>query len=172
MLWLQPPPWGRWAAAALILGFALWAELRPEPTVEHPFATETILPGEVLDELNTETRRLPAGLLDPPPPGSVALRQIAAGTPLVAGDASPEGRLVPPGWWIVAVQVPRHAAVGDRVQLVLVDSGQVVPGVVALAPSEDPFDPTPGGVAVEPGAATRVAMAASGDRLVVLVSSG
>lgn len=172
MLWLQSPPWGRWIAAGLILCLALWIELKPDVMVEHPFAVETIAPGDPITEHNTEPRRLPAGLLEPPPPGSVAVREVPAGAPVMASDAGPLDRIVPSGWWIVAVGVPRHAQVGEQVHLVLLDSGRVVPGVVAMPPSQDPFDASPGGVAVDPGAATEVAMAASADRVVVLISAG
>lgn len=172
MLWLQTPPWGRWLAAALILAVALVAEFRPDDMVDHPFATETIRSGEEVTELNTEMRSVPRGLMTPPAPGEVANRHIPEGSPVTAADTGPPQRLVPPGWWIVEMDVPRSAAVGDTVSIILIDGGQVVSGVVAVTSSPDTFDPFPGGVAVDAGSAAEVAVAAAGGRAAVLVSTG
>ncbi len=172
MLWFQPPPWGRWAAALLIGAVALWAEFRPDPTVDHPFAVVPIAVGEPITEANTDLRRVPAGLLEPPPPGSVASRSIPPGAPVLASDVSEPGRVVPEGWWVVTVDLPLGVRTGDRVQVVLLDTGKVVPGVVASPVSEDPFAPTSGGVAVKPSVAAEVAMAAASARVAVLVSTG
>ena len=64
MLWLQTPQWGRWLIASLLVTLALWIELRPEPTVDHPFAIIQILAGDEIGVANTEMRPVPRGLLD------------------------------------------------------------------------------------------------------------
>ncbi|HEU4895531.1 MAG TPA: SAF domain-containing protein, partial [Acidimicrobiia bacterium] len=91
MLWFQPVPWVRWLLALLIAGIALYVELRPDPSVEAPFATASISPGDVIDETNTEMRRVPAGLLDTAEPGTVATRSIPPGAPVLDVDAAVEG---------------------------------------------------------------------------------
>ena len=172
MLWLQPRPLARWAAAAVIAAIALWVELGPEPVTQHPFAVVDIPRGEVLSAANTELRPVPVGLLDSPGPGAVAIRHIAAGAPLLPGDAGDPGRLIPRGWWVVSTEVPPGAARGDPVRIVLLDGGRVVDGVVASAESGDPFDTGIGAVAVPPDGAHEVARGAAEDRLVVLVGTG
>jgi hypothetical protein len=172
MLWLQPIPWSRWAAAAVIAAIALWVEVGPEPTVSHPFAIADIGRGETLTPDRIEMRTVPAGLLEPPGPGTVAVRDIPSGAPLVRGDTGEEGRIVPAGWWVVATEVPPGATKGDPVRVVLLDEGGLVEGVVAGTESEDPFQIGRGAVAVPPGSAESVARAAAGGRLVVLVGTG
>lgn len=173
MYWLSRPPIGRWAAAIAIAALAVWIEARPEPSVPHPFATRDISPGEVLDSTNTRMRDVPSGILEPPGDGAVARRPIQEGDPLLAGDGIDEADLVPPGWWVLQVEVPPGSRPGDPVRVVLLDSGAVVEGVVAAATSDDPFAPGGGGaIAVAPGDSTEVALAASDRRLAVLVSSG
>lgn len=172
MFWLQPIPWARWAAATAIAAIALWVELAPDPTVLHPFAVVDIARGDNLTSDNTELRPVPAGLLQPPEPGTVAARDLPAGTPLLSGDTSSPARIVPAGWWVVATEVPPGAMTGDPVRIVLLDGGDVVEGVVASAQSDDPFRIGQGAVAVPPDGAEAVARAAAGGRLVVLVGTG
>lgn len=172
MLWFQPFPWGRWALAILVAVIAVYVEFRPDPTVESPFAVTTINPGDVIDESNTELRRLPANLLDTAERGAVATRQILPGSPVMASAVGEQGETAPPGWWVVGVTLPDGAEVGDEVRLVLLDSGAEVPGVVAHPGSDDPFAAADGGVAVPPESSSEVALAAAGGRLAVLISSG
>jgi hypothetical protein len=172
MLWFQPVPWVRWLLALLIAGVALYVELRPDPSVEAPFATTSISPGDVIDETNTELRKIPAGLLDTAEPGTVATRPIPPGAPVMSADAGVRGDTVPPGWWVVGVTLPDGAEVGDEVRLVLLDSGLEVSGVVAHPGSDDPFAAADGGVAVPPESSADVAMASAGGRLAVLISTG
>lgn len=172
MLWLQPLPWGRWALVTLIAAVAVYVEFRPDPTVESPFAAVTISPGDVIDETNTELRRVPSGLLDSAQRGEIATRSILSGSPVMASDVSEQGRTVPPGWWVVGVTLPDGADVGDDVRLVLLDSGEEVAGVVAHPGSDDPFAAADGGVAVPPERSSDVAVAAANGRLTVLLSTG
>jgi hypothetical protein len=156
----------------LVALVAAYVEFRPDPTVEAPFATMTISPGDVIDETNTEMRRVPVGLLDTARRGDIATRSVLAASPVMATDVGEEGRTVPPGWWIVGVTLPDGADVGEEVRLVMLDSGIEVSGVVAHAGSDDPFAAADGGVAVPPESATEVAVAAANGRLAVLISSG
>ena len=172
MLWLQPLPWGKWALVIVIAAVAIYVEFRPEPTIESPFATATISPGEVIDESNTELRRVPVGLLDSGERGDIATRGILPGSAVMATDVGEQGRTVPPGWWVVGVTLPDGAAVGDDVRLVLLDAGEEVPGVVAHPGSDDPFAAADGGVAVPPERSSEVAIAAANGRLTVLLSTG
>jgi hypothetical protein len=156
----------------LLASFALYVEVRPDPSVDLPFAAIDIAPGAILDETNSEMRPVPVGLFEAAELGEVARRPIAAGDPVLAsavGDAEP---VVPPGWWVVAATVPMGATPGDSVRLVLLDTGDQVDGVVAHPGSDDPFAAADGGVAVPPERAAGVAMAAAGGRLAVLLTTG
>jgi hypothetical protein len=172
MLWFQPLPWGRWVLVLLVALVAAYIELKPDATIESPFATVTINAGDMIDEANTELRQVPVGLLDVAERGDVATTRIAAGSPVMASAVGEEGRTVPPGWWVVGVTLPQGAEVGDEVRIVLLETGREVPGVVAHPGSDDPFDAADAGVAVPPELSAEVAMAASDGRLAVLVSAG
>lgn len=172
MLWLQPIPWGKWVLAILIALVAVYVEFRPDPTVDFPFATSPIAPGDVIDETNTELRRVPDGLLESGKRGDVATRSILPESPVLATDVGEQGRTVPPGWWIVGVTLPDGADVGEDVRLVLLDSGDEVSGMVAHPGSDDPFAAADGGVAVPSERSSDVAVAAANGRLAVLISSG
>jgi len=172
MLWFQPVPWVRWLLAILIAGVAIYVEFRPDQSVEAPFATTLISPGDLIDETNTEMRRVPAGLLDAAEPGMVATRSIPAGAPVLSGDVGELGDTAPPGWWVVGVTLPDGVEVGDDVRLVLLDSGLEISGVVAHPGSDDPFAAADGGVAVPPESSAEVAVASAGGRLAVLISTG
>jgi hypothetical protein len=172
MLWLQPIPWARWAAATAIAAIALWVELAPNPSAEHPFAVIDIAQGDDLTASNVELRQVPAGLLPAVGSGSVATRDIPAGTPLGPGDTAQPDAIVPAGWWVVATDLPPQSKRGDRVRIVLLDSGETVDGVVASTENGDPFAVGEGAVAIPPDLAPEVARAVSEGRMVVLVGTG
>jgi hypothetical protein len=172
MLWFEPLPWGRWILVGLLAVFALYLEIRPESSVEMPFATVDITPGSVIDDTNTEMRPVPSGLFEGAVPGDVARDLIAAGAPVLASDVSETNETIPLGWWVVAATLPDGVQVGDEVRLVLLDSGDEVEGVVAHPGSDDPFAAADGGVAVPPGNSARAALAAANGRLAVLISTG
>lgn len=172
MMWFDPLPWGRWALVLLVAAGAAYVEFRPDPSVEHPFATADISAGDVIDSSNTEMRRAPSGLLDPVQLGAMATRTIPSGDPVLATDVGDEVDAVPPGWWVVGVTLPDGAETGDGVRLVLLDSGIEVEGVVAYPGSDDPFAAADGGVAVPAGSSSDAALAAANGRLAVLISTG
>lgn len=172
MLWFEPLPWGRWFLVGLLAAFAMYVELRPDPSVEVPFATIDIAPGSVVDGSNSELKPVPPDLFDAAPIDGVARGPILAGEPILASDVSQEDETVPAGWWVVAVTFPDGVATGDEVRLVLLDTGAEVEGVVAHPGSDDPFAAADGGVAVPPESSAEVALAAANGRLAVLISTG
>lgn len=172
MLWFEPVPWVRWLLVAMLAVLALFLELRPDPSVEMPFATVDITPGSTIDDTNSEMRAVPAGMFEGAARGDVARQSITAGAPVLAGDVSEESETIPPGWWVVAVTLPDGVRPGDDVRIVLLDSGVDVEGVVAHPGSDDPFAAADGGVAVPPASSADVALAAANGRVAVLISTG
>ncbi|MGA7228768.1 MAG: hypothetical protein WBZ45_11235, partial [Acidimicrobiia bacterium] len=77
--------------------------------------------------------------------------------------------VVPSGWYQVELRLPREANAGDEARVVLVDTGVTADAVVTSAADEDPLGTHLGTVAVEPGVADQVAIAASADRVAVLI---
>lgn len=171
MLWLAPLPWARWTLVGLVIALAAWLELKPDPTVEVPFAIEAIDPGEVLTSGLVEMRRLPDGILAGASLGDITSRPVLAGEPILETHVDDTLGVVPTGWWVVPVALPEGAHVGDPVRLVLLDSGTEVEGVVAHPGSDDPFAASDGGVAVPPELASEAAVASANARLAVLISS-
>ena len=172
MLWLQTPPWSRWIAAGCLVAVAAWVELSPEPRLDHPFATETIAAGVEVSDINTKMRSVPTGLLPEVELGGVARREVSAGNPILSNDLQSAGAQVPAGWWVVAVELPPQVTTGDRVRVVILDTGEAIDGVVASQASEDTFGVVSGGVAVPPEASGSVATAIANGRATVLVSTG
>ncbi len=171
MIWLQSPPWLRWTLAVIISGLAVWTEFRPEGLVEHPFAVVDIAVGDPITDTNTELRRIPPDLLEPAPSSGFATSQILAGQPLNSRAIADEAINTRPGWWSLEVPLPRNAALGDDVQLVLTDTGEMIPGLVSMVPDEDPLGTNSGAVAVPPEHSAAVAVAVASGRMVVLVST-
>lgn len=172
MLWLQTPPWGRWIASGLIVLGALWVELRPQPSVEHPFATEDIAAGAEIGDWNSRLRSVAAGVLEPVILDGVALNDIASGEPILASSVGNRDEKVPDGWWTVDIALPRSAGPGDRAQIVLLDTGSVVQAVVVTAVSADPLGSGLGSVAVSGEHAAEVAAATANGRVAVMIGTG
>lgn len=171
MLWLQTPPWGRWALAAAIVLFVIWTEVRPDPNIDHPFASRHITSGEAITGVNTSTRPVPRGLFEPIPDEATARRDIPMGAPVLSQDLGGTADAVPEGWWIVTLEVPAHAASGSRVRVVVVDTGLAVDGFVTSVSESSGFGGSNGGVAIPGEHATAVAAAAVNGRVAVLVST-
>jgi len=172
VLWLQTPPWGRWIAAGLIVIGALWVELRPDPSVEHPFATEEILAGAEIGEWNTRAQQVPAGLLEPVNVEGVALTDIAPGEPILTSSVGERAEKVPDGWWAIEVALPAGAAPGDKAEMVLLDSGSTVPAVVVTGATDDPLGSGLGSVAVSEEHAAEVAAGVVNGRVAVMIATG
>ena len=174
MIWLSRPPWIRWALSVVIAAGALWVEFGSGATTQHPFAVTQISVGDAIDEKNTELRSVPTGLLAPVDPIGYANRAFAPGEPLTAsgvGESTPLPRSVD-GWWAVALDIPNGARIGDQVQLVLLDTGQVVPGIVDAVAEDDPLGDGSGAVAVPSEYAVEVAAGIANGRVVILIAAG
>lgn len=171
MLWFQPLPWGRWLLVGLVAVGALYLEFRPDPSIETPYALVDLTPGSVLDEANSEMRRIPTGLFEGADLGDVTREPVSAGEPVLASDVSEQSETIPLGWWVVGVTLPDGADTGDDVMVVLLDTGEQVEGVVAHPGADDPFAAADGGVAIPPGRASEVAVAAANGRLAVLIAT-
>jgi hypothetical protein len=156
----------------MVTAIAFWLEIRPDPTIDHPFAVTDIAAGEAIGDHNTELRRVPAGLFDAPEEDAHALVDLPAGTPVLASQTGPRRLVMPEGWWVVALDVPLNADIGEPVRVILFDENRTVDGFVSAIGSSDGFTSTRGGVAVAPEAASDVAVAAAAGRLAVLLSTG
>ena len=171
MIWLERPPWRRWLLAAILALLSIWVEVRPDTTVDHPFALVDIEVGDVLGPINTESRPVPAGMFTAIS-GDVATQHIARGDPVLATAVDALDSSIPPGWWVISAEVPRTARRGSEVRIVLLDSGRVVAGIVTDEGDSDPFNDSSGSIAVEPDTAAEVAMAAASGRIAVMLTSG
>jgi len=170
VIWLQSPPWGRWALALLIAAGALWVEFRPETTAPHPFAVADIAAGTLVDESNTETRMVPAGMFSPVETGMTALGTIVSGDPVLASDLGELGSAIPEGWWSLEMELPRGAHNGDSARIVLLDSDDMASGIVVEEAEDDPLGSGLGLIAVEADRAAEVARAVGEGRAVVLIA--
>ena len=170
VFWLTRPPYLRWvAAAAIVIGAFAW-DLHGEATIAYPFAARPIPAGAAMSDADIEWRDLPAGVLALPDLSDpVTSRDVAAGEPIVSsaiGGTSP----VPEGWWSVPVALPATAPPGARARLVATTPPVETDGIVISAPGNDLLSYSEMGmVAVPPGAATAVAIAAREGTLIVLL---
>lgn len=140
--------------------------------VEHPFAIETIAPGDEISDDAIEMRLVPADLLPRVEEYGYANRKFLPDEPITPGGITSEDAPVSSGWWDLEIAVPRTARVGDPVQLVLIDTGVAVAGTVRAVADDDPLGNGLGSVAIPPDQAVAVAAAVANGRVVVLVSSG
>ena len=170
VIWLQSPPWARWAAALAIAALAIWIEVGPEPTIPHPFAVADIEAGDLVDDANTEKRLIPTGTFSPVALGQTTRSPIRSGDPVLASDLGEGAEGAPDGWWSLEITLPRGAHNGDPARIVLLDSDAVAAGVVVEEADEDPLGSGMGLVAVEPEQAAEVARAAGEGRAVVMIA--
>ena len=171
MYWLQPPPYLRWAAAALlVVGAILW-DLRASGAEAYPFAARSIAAGAPLASADVVWRRLPAGAYPIPDlEAAVTAVDLAPGEPITAAVlAGPVA--IPDGWWAVPMDVSSHAGAGDDVLLVIVDPPLTLPGIVIEPQVGDAtsLDHRPALVAVPGSQAPLVAAAEAGGLLVTAV---
>lgn len=176
MLWIARPPYVRWTLIGLVVLVSLGLEIRPSPTVSHPFLSRDLARGEPVEEA-LEWRDISPGVLEPVSGTGFASRPLLGGQPLLPGDVTDVSISVPPGWWLVDVAVPTEASAGTPIQLVILPSpghlpvppiGGLVTGVRS-GPYED--DGLIGTVAFPPDRAATAAVAVAEKRVSVLVQS-
>ena len=160
---------------------AAWLDLRPEPTVETPFAAVDLAAGTTLDDSMVEWRSVPVGLLPPlPDPQGIILGDVVAGEPLLPSVVSTQRVPAPDGWWTMEVHLPAGSVPGQSVQLIVLPEGaddapRSVSGLVVVPapPDLDPLtiEPQPGLVAV-PAEVAAIAAAAIADGRVTVILGG
>lgn len=170
MYWLARPSYWRWAAAILLVGASLYFELRPTPSIEHPFAGADLTAGTDIREAVVDWRSIPIGVLPETTLDGYLLVDVAAGQPLVPAmlDDAP---LIPTGWWAVAVPVPEGSLPGAEVRLVVDVRGapRVVPGLLIRTFEEATIEGSTALVAIPEAEAGAVAAALADSALSVLV---
>ena len=169
--WMQPPPYLRWALAALlVVGAFLW-DLRGSASAAHPFAARPMAAGTRLSAADVVWRRLPEGAFAVPDlSAAVTAVDLDAGEPISAAVLT--GPItVPEGWWAIPMEVSAHAGPGDEVLLVVVDPPLTLPGIVIEPQVGDAtsLDHRPALVAVPGSQAPLVAAAAEAGLLVTAV---
>jgi len=168
--WLARPSYRRWAAAILVVGASLYFELRPTPSVDHPFAGADLRAGSDVKVAAIDWRPVPVGVLPDMDLDGFLLVDVEAGQPLLPAmlDAGP---LMPAGWWGVSVPVPEGSLPGSEVRLVVDIRGspRVVPGLLIRIFAQATIEGSTALVAIPEGEAGAVAAALADSALSVLV---
>jgi hypothetical protein len=168
--WLARPSYWRWAVAILLVGASLYLELRPTPSIEHPFAGADLTAGSDNSDAVLDWRSIPIGVLPETILDGFLLVDVEAGQPLVPAmlDDAP---LIPTGWWAVSVPVPEGSLPGVEVRLVVDVRGapRVVPGLLIRTFEEATIEGSTALVAIPEGEAGAVAAALADSALSVLV---
>ena len=170
MYWLARPSYWRWAAAILIVGLSLYFELRPTPSVDHPFSGADLRAGANVALAEIIWRSVPLGLLPETTPEGFLLVDVASGQPLLPAmlDTAP---MIPPGWWALSVPVPAGSVAGSEVRLVVDvrEAPRVVPGKLIRVFEETTIEGSNALVAIPEEEAGAVAAALTDGALSVLV---
>lgn len=171
VLWLDRPPYLRWAAASVIVVVALLLQVASPESAPYPFLNRDVNVGEAIADEDLDWQQIPVGLL--PPSSDVvgpAVHALEEGDPFLRGSVR-SGTVIPDGWWAVPAPVPESVPPGTRVRLIAVSDGYSADGIVSRSGLDTGFgDRTLGSVAVPEEAAVRMSLAAAVDRLVVLVA--
>jgi hypothetical protein len=173
MYWLARPPYVRRAGAVLIVLFAIWFEMAPDPTVLHPFAKADMAAGTAVMPSDFVQKPVPPGFLPEVNPQGVLTLSIAAGDPVMPGMVN-QDPVVPSGWWALDVPVPAGVAAGTEVRLLVdqEDSGRVVVGLIVRIQEPDSFEGNIALVAVPEADAAAAAAAVAQGTAAILVGSG
>lgn len=175
MFLIARPPTLRWAAAVLLVLAGLWADLRPEGTVEHPFATSDLASGQQVTSADVDMIEVPPGVFEPVAIPLTLARPVAAGEPVLASSLSVDAIAIPDGWLVIELAVPNGAHPGSDVVAVISefesDLPTAVEGLVLTAGVADGFGATLASCAFPGDEAGLVAVAAAENRLTVLTGS-
>jgi hypothetical protein len=168
--WLARPSYWRWAVAILLVGTSVYFELRPTPTVDHPFAGADLAAGADIAQAEITWLPVPVGVLPETALEGFLLVDVASGQPLVPSVLDPAPS-IPTGWWAISVPVPEGSVPGTEVRLVVDVRGtpRVVPGLVVRTFEEATIEGTTALVAIPEGDAGAVAAALADGALSVLV---
>lgn len=137
--------------------------------VEHPFAGSDLVAGTPLADADLRWRSVPRGLLPEVEADGILVVDVVEDEALMPSHRSEVA--IPPGWWVVEVEVPPGAVVGGTVRVAVTAAGAseatLVEGVVVRG-SAGGLGGSPGAVAVPEAASALVAAAARSNQLVVL----
>jgi hypothetical protein len=170
VFWLRRTPYLRWAGAALLVGFAVVADLRGPATESRPFAAADLKAGAPLGDSAVEWRRVPRGLLAMPElAGSILTVDVGRGEPLTPAMVDSQ-RLPPKGWWALELDLPEGAAPGDTARVVVAEPPLGIEAMILTVHPAGPFEAAARGlVAVAGEHADAAARAAQrGDTVVLL----
>lgn len=154
--------------AVLLVAAALAWDLRPTPTVAHPFAAVALVAGTEITDQMVRWDRVPQGMLPAVDVAGSVRAPVAVGEPLLPShlEATPP---IPDGWWSVPLDLPASAVAGTAVRVAITSPGAedatLIPGIVIRAGDSSGRG---GAVAVPELEAGRVASASAGGRTLVL----
>jgi hypothetical protein len=175
VFFLTKPPLLRWAAATVLVLVALWADLRTDPTVPHPFALSDLAAGDTIELRDVQMRSVPPDLFDPVDLPAVAGRAVGAGEPILASVLDPSSIDVPDGWLAVELGVPGGTGPGSHVVAIIAHPESPAPtshrGLVVSVDEGDGFGGLLATCAFPPEAASAVAVAAAEGRVSVLTGA-
>jgi hypothetical protein len=184
--WFHRPRYARYTFAIVLILTAVWLDIRPEDTVQRPFAGSDIAAGDDPAVADIEWRTIPANVgIDPITTEDLAVaprfsRSIQQGDPILRSDLARSDAGVPADWWILPFGLPPDSVPGQAVQIVVIPTQGVeapppIPAVVVRpAPSDPGLLGSSGGigqVAVPPEHAATAAIAAAANRVSILLSA-
>ena len=175
MFLLARPPRLRWVAAVVLVLAGLWADLRPDMTVEHPIARHEIEVGSEVTSGDVDMIDVPIGLFDAVELPLLAARPVAAGEPILASATSADTVTPPAGWLLVELAVPNGALPGGAVVAVVSDFESDTPssieGIVVATGIDDGLGTALASCAFPADQAGIVAVAAAENRISVLIGT-
>jgi len=176
MFLLARPPVLRWVLAVGLVLVALWADLRPAQTVEHPFARTDLPAGAEITRTEVDMVEIPTGILESVELPLVLSHPVVSGEPILRSSSSTDEVTMPDGWLQVELAVPAGAHPGSTVVVVATalaegDAAASYQGIVVTSGVDDAFGARIATCAFPPEQATAVAVAASQNRISILIGS-
>jgi len=158
----------RWTLAVVLVLAAIYVDLRPPSTVDHPYAAFDLDAGDAIDRSSVLWRSVPKGLFEPVDLPASAGRQINRGQPILMADIDTRNVDVPDGWLVVEVPVPQGSVSGGAVVAIVAhfDAEPVShPGVI-VSTQDDRCS-----CAFPTDAAAEIAIALTENRVQILLGS-